>query len=226
MSDLHDLAAPYVLGALTAAELAAFEEHLDGCQSCQVEVRTLSEGADAIAMAVAESPPAHMRESILTQIGAGSAVTRSTVSSRPLSRSILLPAAAVAVVVIGVLAVFGRGDIGRVLDAPDAVAVDLVATADYPGQPPSVARVVFSPAREQAVVELEGLPTLDPGRTYQLWLIGAEGPVPAGTFNSTGGSAVVLLDGSPSVGLVVGITEEPREGSPAPTGPVLLSAEL
>ena len=67
MSDLHDLAAAYVLGALEPSEVEAFESHLDGCPACQVEVGKLGEGLAAMANSEAETPPPHVREAVLAE---------------------------------------------------------------------------------------------------------------------------------------------------------------
>jgi anti-sigma-K factor RskA len=71
------------------------------------------------------------------------------------------------------------------------------------------------------------LSSVSEGQTYQLWLIGDEGPVSAGVFQpDSGGGAVVLLDGDVRPGLVLGLTIEPAGGSEAPTGDILIAQEV
>jgi len=70
---------------------------------------------------------------------------------------------------------------------------------------------------------LESLPS---GRTYELWLIPAEGnPVDAGVFNTDAhGNGQVILPSLPQ-GLTAktfAVTIEPEGGVPAPTGPMVL----
>ena len=63
--------------------------------------------------------------------------------------------------------------------------------------------------------------------TYQLWLIGDEGPKSAGVFQpDSDGGALVLLDGDVRPGLVLGLTIEPAGGSIAPTGEILVAQEV
>jgi anti-sigma-K factor RskA len=68
MSDerLHDLAGPYVLGALDAEERAAFERHLGDCAACASEVRSLQPVVDGLAQVVPlVDPPPALRERVL-----------------------------------------------------------------------------------------------------------------------------------------------------------------
>jgi anti-sigma-K factor RskA len=96
MSATHDeqsLAAPYVLGALDAAERRHFEAHLATCLPCQQEVRTLQPVADALALAVPQrTPRPELRHRVLASApGRTSSVPRVTATVSP---SIWLPLAA------------------------------------------------------------------------------------------------------------------------------------
>jgi anti-sigma-K factor RskA len=74
---------------------------------------------------------------------------------------------------------------------------------------------------------VSGLPPLPPDRSYQLWLAQADHTwASAGVFRvNARGEAVVLasLSGALSAYYGCGITEEPARGSPAPTGPRVLT---
>lgn len=54
----HDLAAPYVLDSLSADERTAFEEHLAGCDICQLEVADLRRVLDLLPDALVAAPAA------------------------------------------------------------------------------------------------------------------------------------------------------------------------
>lgn len=89
-------------------------------------------------------------------------------------------------------------------------------------------RVVYLPERGSLVFQASNLETLQPYKTYELWLIPAgEGrqPVPAGTFKPDGrGYASVVLPPLPK-GMVAanfGVTIEDEGGSATPTLPILL----
>ena len=69
----HDAAA-YALGALDAAERAAFEAHLASCAECTADVRQLRLAAGALSHAVPQvSPPASLRARILSQVSGSGA---------------------------------------------------------------------------------------------------------------------------------------------------------
>jgi anti-sigma-K factor RskA len=90
----------------------------------------------------------------------------------------------------------------------------------------ATATVTATPKANQHVFMSSGLAELRKGRTYQLWLIGKDGPQPAGTFKPSNGrhEAQILTNISDAVKL--GITDEPDGGSPAPTTPVLMAIDI
>lgn len=67
--DVHALSGAYALDALTPDEAAAFEQHLESCEPCRTEVRSLREASGALAEVVPESPPERLRGSVLAAIG-------------------------------------------------------------------------------------------------------------------------------------------------------------
>ncbi|TFD48323.1 hypothetical protein E3T55_13685 [Cryobacterium frigoriphilum] len=80
------------------------------------------------------------------------------------------------------------------------------------------ATLVWSNTLGISAVLVDGLPALPADQDYQLWYINAEGPLPAGTFDSTGeGTVWRVLDGTMHAGDSVGMTVEPNGGSDAPT---------
>jgi anti-sigma-K factor RskA len=110
-------------------------------------------------------------------------------------------------------------DVVAVIDAPDAV----IRVLD--GELGGSLVVTSSPAEAAVVVEGTGLPTLDDASTYQLWVIGDDGPVSAGTFRPDGtGTVLQRLDDVVPGDATLGVTREPAGGSPSPTLPILASA--
>jgi anti-sigma-K factor RskA len=78
--------------------------------------------------------------------------------------------------------------------------------------------LVWSGELGLSAIIVEDLPALGDEQDYQLWYIGDEGPVPAGTFDSAGsGTMFRVLDGTMSAGDAVGVTVEPKGGSDKPT---------
>jgi anti-sigma-K factor RskA len=115
----------------------------------------------------------------------------------------------------------------EVLNAPDAQRVTLT-TAKAPPAP--TAHTVYLADRGALIMEASDLRPVPGSKTYELWVIPANGgaPIPAGTFrpNSEGYASVVLPklpSGVPAKAF--GITIENAGGSATPTPPIILSGE-
>ena len=73
------------------------------------------------------------------------------------------------------------------------------------------------------------MPELEPGKTYQAWLVQDGQRVSAGTFgvNRDGYGVLIINSGKPVTEYQqLGITVEPAGGSPAPTTPRVMGGEL
>jgi anti-sigma-K factor RskA len=84
------------------------------------------------------------------------------------------------------------------------------------------------PRESIACLMIEDLPDPGDGNVYQIWLVRAGTPVSAGTFVPQGRESwtVVRADEPPASYESLGITIEPRGGSPAPTGPRVLQGSI
>ncbi|MGQ0848825.1 MAG: anti-sigma factor [Actinomycetota bacterium] len=237
MNDLiHDLAAVYSLGSLDDLERRQFERHLPECSSCQREVAEHRETLVTMAWRDAEAPPAHLRGKVLAELARTPQVGT---LEEPGTAAVIVPprlvrrwlpatvaAALVAVALIGWSMFSPARLVQRILDDPAAVTTGALATDAGTGVFTD-ARVVFSAAHRSGVFVVEGLRQVGADRTYELWVIDESGPVPAGTFiPDRDGRATVLVEGEVSLDVVVAVTEEPAGGSDAPTGEVLLMADL
>ena len=111
---------------------------------------------------------------------------------------------------------------------------DLVAQAEArttplaPQEPggPARGRVVWNPGTREAVLVASGLNPAPPGKTYEIWVIADGAPVPAGLFQvEPDGRAAFRLPALEQTARVKTflVTVEPTSGSPAPTGPPVLS---
>ena len=112
-----------------------------------------------------------------------------------------------------------------VLTAPAAQHILLTAGSSHPA--PS-ARAVYVASRGALILEASNLAPINPGKTYELWVIPANGkaPIPAGLFRpDAAGSASVVLPPIPQgvEAKAFGITIEPAVGSSAPTLPIVLA---
>ncbi|MEN9936288.1 MAG: hypothetical protein RLZZ387_2867 [Chloroflexota bacterium] len=85
-----------------------------------------------------------------------------------------------------------------------------------------------APGRSEACLMVEQLPPLEVGQVYQVWLIDGEERTSGGVFEPRGGNAWAIIRSDEPVSdyRSVAVTVEPRGGSPAPTGPLVLAGDL
>lgn len=227
--DIHDLSGAYALDALDDLERARFETHLARCPTCQDDVAGFRAAAGHLGRAVSEPPPAAVRGNVLAAIAEirqerpGAPVPRSRRPSRWVTAAVGLAAAAI----IGVLTVQlvnvrdernEARDLAAVIAAPDAAIMELHGEV-------GAGRMVWSPGLGRTAIILDGLPDVPDDRGYQLWFVVGGEQIPADVFRPDEHRIVTVTGDLPDGLEVLGFTEEPIGGSPAPTGPMLLTAE-
>lgn len=108
---------------------------------------------------------------------------------------------------------------------PGLISYDMLPADAAPN---STGRIYLSPNGKQTGFAVSGLPVLPSDKTYQLWFrLDNQARVSIATFAvDPTGSAVMVLPVPPNSRAYVscGITEEPRGGSPKPTGPRVLTS--
>lgn len=210
--------------------------------------------ADLVAFADLDTgPPAHRPQRILdtaasSPTGPGTSTRTNVIDldhTRRGRRTGAMTALTVAAAAVALLA--GGVVIGRVshdsgtgdlpLASPTAGSVPSHATSLLAADDLAVVRgqiagtgtatVLASKSADMAVISMTDLPEPAVGRAYQLWLMGDHEPIPAGTMEAgqVGPSPSAKLDNIRD-SEQIGITEEPAGGSPAPTGPVLLTLDI
>ena len=104
------------------------------------------------------------------------------------------------------------------LDEALTILNDPVAKDVTFGDPAARGRVFVSPGKG-VVVMAAHLPTLEAGKTFELWVIPTQGnPIPAGTFNGNDDSTAIFVRPGPvDNAAAVAVTVEPKGGSPQPT---------
>jgi anti-sigma-K factor RskA len=116
----------------------------------------------------------------------------------------------------------------EVFTSPDAQHV-VLTPGNAPDEPNG--RATYLPDRGGLIFQANNLKPLPQGKTYELWVIPANGkaPLPAGLFEpDTRGSASLVMPplptGIPAKGF--GVTMENTGGSSSPTAPILLSGTV
>jgi anti-sigma-K factor RskA len=224
--ETRELAAPYVLGALSPPERAAFEAHVATCAECAAEVRSLEAIAGLLATTASPlDPPPALRERVVRSIPRDRPAAR-----RPAAVAPWLAAVAAVVVAVGLgsdvvqlrgrvrdlelqlaQAIFRAGVGERQIAelrqtaaaAQSSVAVltspDL-ARVDLAGQPaaPSASARAFWSRSRGLVFTASNLPPLPSGRTYQLWVLTSNpAPTSAGILRPDADGRVTAVFATP-----------------------------
>lgn len=240
-AEVHTLTGAYVCDALDDAEREAFERHMARCPECAAEVAELREVTALLAAAVAERPPASLKQALDARIQ----VTRQVppvVAPAPGKdgrarrrggkawRAGWAVAAALALLVAGLgwrtvdqqhqitALTSASTQVSELLSAPDAY------TARIPVTGGGSALLVDSRSRNEAAVAFTGLAQPPAGKIYQLWLMAPDGSARSVGLMPSAPTAPVIVDGL--VGEArVGMTVEPAGGSAQPTStPVMVAA--
>jgi anti-sigma-K factor RskA len=107
-----------------------------------------------------------------------------------------------------------------------AVTISLKGTE---AQPDARGQLIADQDSHSAVLVIAGLSQLEPGKTYQVWLINASGPQSAGLLAvDTNGQGLLILTSDLPIGEfdALGISIEPDGGSEQPTGEIVVLSEL
>jgi anti-sigma-K factor RskA len=249
--------ASYAMQNLPVAESASIRAHLQDCVPCRIELAQVCGDLALLGIAVEQQPlPVGARQRFLEKIAASAeskpiaAVTPIALTSPRRGVSFWLPwatAAALAIVAIS-LGMQNRAlndelhdesnlvknlaaqasraqQVLEVLTAPQAQRVTLTE-GKLPAQP--TARATYLPERGGMILLATNLKPLPSGKTYQLWVIPADGkaPVPAGVFHPDElGTATLVLPTLPSgiAAKAFGVTIENAGGATSPTMPIVLS---
>ncbi len=233
MDDLYDL---YALGVLEPELAAEIETHLDEqCTYCLEHVRDASNVVAALAnVAEPVEPPRRLRERVLASVAP---------PKRSRNWSIAVFALAAACAALVVFSVWSGGEMQSMHTQLSGLqrernelraAVELLTKSDTRtvefGRSNNVphGRVLVNRTGGLVFVGSQ-LPALASGKTFELWLIPANGaPQPAGLFrpDAAGNSVnVSSLPVSPEA-KAVAVSVEPSAGSSAPTSTPILVVPL
>ena len=121
----------------------------------------------------------------------------------------------------------GPGSGGNPLEQALSILNDPVTQDVSFGEPTARGRVFVSPSRGIVFIAAH-LPKLDPGKTFQMWVIPAKGnPISAGTFVSAADASAIHLRPGPVTGAAaVAVTVEPAGGSMQPTSTPFIVTKL
>lgn len=250
--DVHTLAGPYAMDAISAPDRARFDRHLARCEDCAREIASLREATARLAAAAAVSPPPALKARVM----AAAAATRQRpprqepeaaprtwpLRRAPRRRRLAMAAGAVAAAAaVAAAVVFGvsnggmRDQLSRAQASSQQVAAVLTArdatmmTGAVRGG--GTVTIVMSHSMRELVFTAAALHALPASRGYELWLIGPAGDravimLPPARHGMTG--PVVASGLRPGDHLA--LTAEPAAGAAHPAGrpttPMMLDVVL
>jgi anti-sigma-K factor RskA len=230
-----DLIPAYALGSLEAEEARQVQAHLLSCLVCRAEARAFEDLTAGLGLLVPPAdPPSALKERLLGRLHSSSA--RTTLPERraaPGWMGQLLPAwSLVSLVLILALAVFSFLTWQRSNGLqPTTNPGGMQAVALLPAQSgsPATGFVIIGADGRNGALVVDNLPPLGEDRKYQLWLI-RDGQRTSGALFSTDeesyGGTRVRAPRPLNEYSAVEITIEPAQGSPQPTGELVLKASL
>jgi anti-sigma-K factor RskA len=229
---LLGLAAPYALHAVSDVERAAIERALHDAdpaeaQAFRSEVRHIHETMADVAALTAVEPPEHLKTRVIAAVQTRSLETR----PRWFQQTSLRVAAVAATLLVGLAIGAGWAFLGR-SPAPESATARILAAPDVRAMSGAIpgggtATVVFSPELHKGVLVMNDVAPPQPGTVYELWLVGPNGPQPAGTMDAhaISPSTTAVIDNLGD-STVVGLSVEPPGGSRKPTGAMFATLRL
>jgi hypothetical protein len=218
-------AAPYVLGALTEPEHAAFLVHVQSCMICREETMALQSVVSVLPSAVPQlEAPLELKRRVMETV-TSEAKLRGGAPSSTRTRRAGLPRfawgqvgslaglAALAALAIVLLVPGGSGSGTKVIRAQVTVPK---------------AHVSVSVSDGHAELNVANMPQTAPNHVYEVWVKRAGDPQPTDALFtvSTAGSATVGVPGDVKGVKEILVTSEPTGGSKAPTSNPVIIANL
>ncbi|HEV3048406.1 MAG TPA: anti-sigma factor [Solirubrobacteraceae bacterium] len=231
--------APYVLGALTEEEHAAFSRHVESCAVCREEVAALQVVAAALPAAAPQvSAPAELKQRVMASVYAEAREreARERAEEAPTARERGGARGGPRQGARRPRALAGAGEwlrwrpnlaVGALAAAVVALAaVALTTGGSAPGTRVIQAQVLVPRASAslrvnggQAQLDVADMPQAGPGRVYEVWRERSGSPQPTDALFtvSADGSATVSVPGGVAGLREVLVTSEPLGGSRVPT---------
>lgn len=227
---IRDLIPGYALGCLDSTDADAVRAHLASCEDCRRELASFARVVDGLAAAVpAVDPPPALEKRLREALGRPAAVTRGRFAAAIARRPWLSVAAVLLVFFLGagnvlqwtgILPARGPRGNGPLLTIP------LEGVGAGHG---AFGTVVLDRNDRDGVMAVTGMPALQPGQQYQLWLVRGSERRSAGVFSVDGegyGTLVMTVPADFRDFRALGVSVEPAGGSAAPTGPRVMGGAL
>jgi anti-sigma-K factor RskA len=241
MSDeLNALAGAYALDALDGDERALFEQHLLSCDDCAAEVRGMQAAAAELSHATAVAPPPELRGSVLTAISQVRPLPPVVDNVVALHRAragrsrwqLLAAACALIAIASSVWGYQQHRDAARKNTASITLVEQLLNAPDLASTTGPVgsgqATLMYSKSQGKLIMVGHGIPAVAAGKTYQLWLISANGTATSAALFAPDGNGNIRVTASGDLNGTarMGVSLEPTGGSAKPTLPVVAAMNI
>jgi len=246
----RDLLGAFALGAVDAEEAATVRAHLATCPECQAEIADLWAAVDSLPGLIEPmEPPPALRDRIaaIAAEAASPALAPPALSALPAPEPVPTVAPAPAVpepirrsasfwsratpwaAAAAILLLLTTGLLVWNLRLREQIATapvtETIALAPTDAAPEARGQVTYLPQDDLFILDVRDLPPLEPDQVYEVWLIGANGPEPAGVFDQPTDQHAIVADRDRYDTLA--ITAEPGPlGTEAPTGEIVATASL
>jgi len=255
---IEELLPFYVLGALTDEEREQVETYLRAHPEARAQLDEMSKTVSALPYGTKPVEPARRTKNALMARIAVDERARAPKADQPFRRGVrgeniirtfTLGIATLAIVWVMILnSQIGRlrSEISNLNNAliaqsnelqqinaklpqtplPETVTISLKGT-DV--RPQAQGQLIADPNSQSAVLVISGLAKLQPGKTYQVWLIDGGGPKSAGLLAvDANGQGVLIVTSELSIGSfqALGISVEPNGGSKQPTGDIVVLSDI
>jgi anti-sigma-K factor RskA len=202
---------------LDADERTALEALLATDTAARDELAAYRAIMDALVFtAPIQTPPPHLADDLRARLHPGPRRWRQ-------ARRVMLLAAALVIVLLGVIAVLLRGEPGADVfyhellasESVTRIAVVPVLTPDIEGE------LVYEAGSDRAVIRVSQLPPLAEGQAFQVWLVDEAGARSGGIYQFTAATNYIRLplDRPVEAYTRFGMSIEPAAGSPLINGP-------
>jgi hypothetical protein len=223
----EDIAA-YSIGGLEAVEEEAVRTHVDECERCRAELAHFAPAVGVLAESVEQrEPPPGLRERLLAEVADDAAPAEPETPRRAekkrgfsLGGLLLRPAAGLAAVALLLAGVAGY------LIAEDEDSASPEETYALTSPMPQAGGTLVVEGKE-GTIHVHGMPPLQKGEVYQVWVAAGGEVVPSATFlPHEDGTATAAVPEAARDADEVMVTAEPRVGRAQPTLPSVLDVRL
>jgi anti-sigma-K factor RskA len=227
---VYELLPAYALHCLDAEEASRVAEHLASCAECRAELLAYQTVAGRLALGAPDTaPPAHLKNRLLAQVQAPQAAPARAPFRTRRQRAAMAWGLAALVLLVALVAsnlwwLLRSGGPGVGPAGMQAVAMTGTERA-----PQATGTLLITADGEYGTLIVDGMPALDPGLGYQLWLIRDGQRASGGVFavNDEGYGVLEVSSPDPLASYsAFGVTIEPEGGSPGPTGDKVLDGGL